>query len=55
MKGAYEWVKAKLNIRSVVRRACEHENTKELFRCYQDRYYKDECLDCGEIIYKGMD
>ena len=55
MKKIFEWIKAKLNIRSISRRACKHEKTKEVFRCYQDRYYKDECLNCGKIIYTGMD
>lgn len=34
---------------------CPHIRRKEVFICYQDRYYKDKCLDCGKFIYEGLD
>ena len=33
---------------------CKHTSRKELHRCYQERYVKDVCNNCGKIIYEDI-
>lgn len=33
---------------------CKHKDRTELYRCYQERYAKDVCNDCGKIIYEDI-
>lgn len=35
-------------------RYCPHKNKEEVFICYEEGYYKDECLDCGKFVYEGL-
>ena len=38
----------------LTKKFCPHENTEEIFRCYQEQCYHDKCKDCGKVIYTGM-
>lgn len=33
---------------------CKHKNKKTLFICYQDRYIKEQCIECNKIIYSDL-
>lgn len=33
---------------------CKHKNTVEIFKNYQNDFYKDVCLDCHKVIYTNM-
>lgn len=33
---------------------CKHNNKKEIFICYQDRYVKEKCNNCDKIIYSDI-
>ena len=33
---------------------CKHNHKIELYRCYQDRYVKDKCTNCGKIFYEDL-
>lgn len=34
-----------------VKRTCKHQLTTEVFRCYQDRYVKEQCNTCNKELY----
>lgn len=33
---------------------CIHKNKTHIFTCYQDRYIKEQCDDCGKILYEEI-
>ena len=34
-----------------MKRNCNHQLTTEVFRCYQDRYVKEQCNTCNKELY----
>lgn len=34
-----------------LQRTCKHPLTTEVFRCYQDRYVKEQCNVCNKEFY----
>jgi hypothetical protein len=33
---------------------CKHKNKTETFRCYQDRYVREVCDNCGKVICSDL-
>lgn len=39
----------------LIKKSCIHENKKETFICYQDRYVKYYCDNCKQEIFEDLD
>lgn len=37
-----------------VKITCKHKLTTEIFRCYQDRYVKEQCNACNKEFYLDL-